>query len=114
MEILVICAFAIGGLFMPLLCAAVAMNKHRSANRWFAIACVGLYIFPLLGALLALIVLACMPKGAQAVDTQKFLGLSVSAKSLFIASAVLAVIFGLGIAGLVPAIMTIVNAVKWN
>jgi hypothetical protein len=112
MDTLVICAFSIGGLCLPVLCAALAMKKHRHATRWFSIGCAGLYIMPLLGALLTLLVLAFLPAGTEPADKQKFLRLSVSQKSLFLASGALAVLFAIGIAGLVPSIMTIVNAMK--
>jgi hypothetical protein len=111
--ILTIIAFSIGGLWLPLVCAALALKKGRSAGRWFAFDCVGMYFVPLLGAVVVLIVLACMPSGSAPKDSQKFAGFAVTPKSLLMAAGGFGVLFAIGCAGLYSAVMTILGALKY-
>lgn len=110
--ILTILAFSIGGLWVPLVCAAIAIKKHKPVNRWFALGCLGLFIAPLIGGPIVVIVLACLPKGTESGGTHKLFGLTVTAKSLAITSSVFAVIFAIGCAGLISPFITIINAIK--
>ncbi|MGH9549121.1 MAG: hypothetical protein ACRD3W_07100, partial [Terriglobales bacterium] len=66
------------------------MRKNRSAARWFGLGCTGLYFIPVIGALVALLVVTCLPRGTETEQDQKLFG-KISEKQLFLAAGALAI-----------------------
>lgn len=96
---------ALGGLSLPMFCWCIARSKGRKGSTWITIAGLAICILPACGGLLALIVAALMPKVGEPMVGPNDKKVLYSAIGCFIAGVV-------GFAMLVPAIMTIVNALK--
>lgn len=112
MYIFTMVTILLGGLCLPCLCAAIALQKNRSPNLWFGLGCTGFVSG--IGGLIAMIVILCLPSSAAAEGepARKLLGMQLSAKQLYIGAALSVVSLVVGLASLIPSIMTILGALK--
>lgn len=113
MYIFTMVTILLGGLCFPFLCAAIALKKNRSPNLWFGLGCTGFVSG--IGGWISLIVILCLPTSAatETEPARKLLGMQLSVKQLYLAAGLSFVSLVVGLASLIPSIMTILSALKY-